>query len=51
MDGNGNLLPMTANIYVDDILAAAAFQDNMTWLLAAVIEAIFTVCCIPDTAV
>ncbi len=51
MDGNGNLLPMTANIYVDNILAAAAFQDNMTRLLAAVIKAIFTVCGIPDTAV
>ncbi len=51
MDGNGNLLPMMANIYVDDLLAVAAFQDNMTRLLAAVIEAIFTVCGIPDTAV
>jgi hypothetical protein len=50
-DGNGNLLPMTANIYVDDILAAAAFQDNMTRLLVAVIEAIFSVCGIPNTAV
>ncbi len=35
---------MTANIYVDDILAAAAHRENMTKLLAAVIEAIFTVC-------
>ena len=51
MDGDGNLLPMTANIYIEDILAAAAFQDNMTRLLAAVIKAIFTVCGIPDTAV
>jgi hypothetical protein len=50
-DGDGNLLPMTANIYVDDILAAAVFQDNMTRLLAAVIKAIFTVCSNPDTAV
>ena len=37
--------------HVDDILAAAAFQDNMTRLLAAVIKAIFTVYGIPDTAV
>ncbi len=51
MDGNGNLLPMMANIYVDDILDTTAFQDNITRLLAAVIEAIFTVCGIPDTAV
>ncbi len=40
-----------ANIYVDDILAVAAFQENMARLLAAVIKAIFTVCGIPDTAV
>ena len=47
----GILLPMTANIYVDDILAAAARRMNMLRLLAAVIEAIFTVCGIPDIAV
>jgi hypothetical protein len=51
MDGDGNLLPMTVNIYVNNILAAAAICDNMTRLLAAVIEAIFTVCGDPDTAV
>ncbi len=28
-DGDGNLLPMMANIYTNDILAAAAFRDNM----------------------
>ncbi len=50
-DDNGNLCPMTANIYVDDILAATAHRDNMTKLLAAVIEAIFTVCGTPDIAV
>ena len=42
---------MTANIYFDDILAAAARQENMTRLLMAVIKAIFTVCGTPDTAV
>ncbi len=51
MDGNGNLLPMTANIYLDNMLAATAFQNNMTRLLAAVNKAIFTVCGIPDLAV
>ncbi len=50
-DDNGNLCPMTANIYVDDILAAAARQDNMAKLLEAVIEAIFTVCGTPDIAI
>ncbi len=47
----GILLPMTANIYIDDTLAAVARQENMTRLLAAVMEAIFTVCGSPDTAV
>ncbi len=51
MDNNGNLRPMMANIYVNDILVATAHQDNMTKLLAAVIEAIFTVCGTPDIAV
>ena len=51
MDNKGVLLPMTANIYVDDILAAAARRENMTKILAAIIEAIFTVCGTPDTAV
>jgi hypothetical protein len=43
--------PLTANIYVDDILAAAAFRERMIRLLAAIIEAIFLVCGIPDTSV
>ena len=41
--------PLTANIYVDNILAAAAFKERMIRLLTAVIEAIFLVCGIPDT--
>jgi len=51
VDDKGVLLPMTANIYVDDILAAAARREYMTKILAAIIEAIFTVCGTPDTAV
>ena len=51
INDKGILLPMTANIYVDDILAAAARRKNMLRLLAAIIEAIFTVCGIPDIAV
>ncbi len=42
---------MIPNIYIDNILAATAFWDNMTRLLAAVIEAIFVVCGNSDTAV
>ena len=42
---------MTANIYVDDILAAAAFQDKMLRLLSAINEAIFLVCGTPNIAV
>jgi hypothetical protein len=41
LDLNGNIILMTANIYVDDILAAAAFQNKMLKLLAAIVEAIF----------
>ena len=51
INDKGILLPMTANIYVDDILAAAARRTNLLRLLAAVIEAIFTVCGFPDIAV
>jgi hypothetical protein len=51
LDSNGNVKPMTADIYVDDILSAAAFWDKMIRLLAATIEAIFLVCGTPDVAV
>ena len=51
LDSNGNIIPMRANIYVDDILAAAALRGNMVRLLAAIIEAIFLVCGTPDVAV
>lgn len=47
----GILLPMKANIYVDDILAAATHREKMLRLLAAIIEAIFAVCGTPDIAV
>ena len=42
---------MTANIYVDNILAGAALCDSMIILLAAIIKAIFLVCGTPDIAV
>jgi hypothetical protein len=51
LDQIGTIILMTANIYVDAILAAAAFQDNMLRLLAAIIEAIFPICGTPDIAV
>ena len=51
LDSNGDLLPMTVNIYVDDILAAAAFWSNTLKLLAAIIEAIFMVCGFPDISI
>ncbi len=41
LDSNGNIIPMTASIYVNDILTAGAFQDKMLKLLAAIVEAIF----------
>ncbi len=42
---------MTANIYVDNILTVAAFQDKMLRLLAAIVEAILLVCGTPDILV
>jgi hypothetical protein len=36
--------PLEAQIYVDDILASAVEKQNILRLLAAIIEAIFTVC-------
>jgi hypothetical protein len=51
VDEEGLLVPTTASIYVDDILAAAARQTNMLRLLAAIIEAIFAVCGTPNIAV
>ena len=47
-DEAGNLLPMQANIYVDDILMAAAYRTNILKLLAATIEGIFLVCGRPN---
>ena len=51
VNDQGTPLPMEANIYVDDILAAAARRLQMLRLLAATIEAIFTVCGTPDISV
>jgi hypothetical protein len=42
---------LTANIYVNNILGATAFKENMSRLLAAIIEVIFIVCGRPDMAV
>ena len=51
LDERGNLKPMMASIYVDNILAAASFKENMRELLAAIIESIFTICGTPDVVV
>jgi hypothetical protein len=51
LDLNDNIIPIIANIYVDDILTTAAFQDKMLTLLMAIIEAIFFVCGAPDILV
>jgi hypothetical protein len=51
LDPNGDIIPMTANIYVNDILVLASFQDKMLRLLLAIIKAIFLVCSTPDIAV
>jgi hypothetical protein len=45
------LLPPVGNIYIDDILSAGFLQDYILNLLAATIEANFTVCGEPQTEV
>ena len=51
IDEAGNLLPMKANVYVDDILMTAVFRANiLRLLLAATIEGIFLVCGRPDVS-
>ena len=51
LDNLGNISVLEANIYVDDILVAAAFKEYMLRLLAAIIEAIFLVSGVPHIAV
>ncbi len=41
LDANNNIILMTVDIYVNNILATAAFQDKMLKPLAAIVEAIF----------
>jgi hypothetical protein len=47
----GVIKPLTANIYIDDILGTSAFKEYIIRLLAAIIEAIFVVCGRPDVAI
>jgi hypothetical protein len=47
----GIITSLSANIYVDDILAVAAHKENMERLLAATIRAIFIVCGKPDVSI
>ena len=48
LDELGNLIPPSAEIYVDDIMQAAVTRHWIIKSLAATIEAIFTVCGVPD---
>ena len=50
-DKNGEIKPLMANIYVDDILGASTFKETTNKLLTAIIESIFLVCGEPDIAV
>jgi hypothetical protein len=43
--------PLTANIYVDNILGASVFKESTKYILAAIIESIFLVCGEPDVSV
>ena len=49
LDNNGNVIATDGNIYVDDILSVGVSNDYVKKLLAATIEAIFTVCGEPQT--
>ena len=51
LNEDGTLKPVTAPIYVDDILLAAALKQYILRLLAAAIEAIFVVCGRPNIEV
>ena len=51
LNDDGNLKPVKAPIYVDDILLAAAMKSYILCLLAAAIEAIFVVCGEPKTEI
>jgi hypothetical protein len=44
LNHNGNVIATNGNIYVDDILGVGVSKDYVNKLLAATIEAIFTVC-------
>jgi len=48
LDNFGNLIPPTAEIYVNDIMQAAVTREWIIKSLVATIEAIFTVCGVPD---
>jgi len=48
LDNLGNLIPPTAEIYVNNIMQAAVTREWIIKSLAATIEAIFTVCGVPD---
>jgi hypothetical protein len=43
LDGQGNKVPLTATIYVDDALTLATSKENMEQVLATLIKAIFAV--------
>ena len=48
LDVLGNLIPPPAKFYIDDIMQAAVTRHWIIKSLAATIEAIFTVCSLPD---
>jgi hypothetical protein len=47
----GDIYPLTANIYVEDIIGASALKESTKKLLAAIIESIFLVCGEPDVSI
>jgi len=51
LNDDSSLSLPSAEVYVDDIMAAAVHKEWILKLLAAIIESIFVVCCRPDIAV
>ncbi len=51
LDDQGNKVPLTTRIYVDNALMLATSKENMEQVLAALIETIFAVMGTPDTSV
>jgi hypothetical protein len=51
LNKHGDIHPLMAKIYIDDVLGASAFKESTKKLLAAIIESVFLVCAELDVSV